>query len=442
MKKITWLLPLVSITLFVEAQKKNDRKTLSNLQQHVTYLCSDKLEGRKSGAPGEQLAAAYISTQLEQMAISPKGDNGFLQTFTIREGREPADNCAMTLNHEKLTTGQQFIPLPFSAGKTAKGEVLPNVNEPDNIWLINISELEPDNHKSKLEQYLQQTQIAAKSGATAVIFFNGKESPAEVLGWQEKSMPVTSIPAIWVSNDISKKLSADEADAFLIDLRIAFIPVKITGTNVIGYIDNNASKTVIIGAHYDHLGVGEGHTIYHGADDNASGTAALLELARMLKSAKLKNHNFVIIAFSGKEQGLAGSGYFTTHSEGIDLSQVNYMINMDIIGDLDTSRGLQIGGVGSSPGWSGIIGSVAAKQPKLVYDASSTSTSDHASFYKKNIPVLYFCTNTNKSIPAADDNADKINYDGTLTVIKLVYDIITKTDNMEKLAFDNTPARK
>nr|WP_246496353.1 M20/M25/M40 family metallo-hydrolase [Chitinophaga varians] len=225
-------------------------------------------------------------------------------------------------------------------------------------------------------------------------------------------------------------------------MKIAFKKVKVTGTNVIGFIDNQAAKTVIIGAHYDHLGKGANNTIYHGADDNASGTAALLELARMLKSARIKNHNFVIIAFSGKEEGLAGSSWFTAHSEGIDLMSVNYMINMDIIGDLDASRGVQIGGINSSAGWPGIIGSVATKETRVVYDSSGNATSDHVSFYKKNIPVLYFYTNAHKGIPETDDNPDKINYDGTLTVIKLVYDIINKTDNMEKLAFNAGTARK
>ncbi|MBC9911095.1 M28 family peptidase [Chitinophaga varians] len=441
MKKITWLLPLVCTTLFVDAQKKNDRKTLSNLQTHVTYLCSDKLEGRQTGAPGEQLAAAYLSSQLEQIGISPRGDNGFLQTFTIREGREP-DNCTLNLNHDKLASGKQFIALPFSASKSAKGEVLPAVNEPDNIWLINITEIEADPHKSKLEQYLQQTQIAAKSGASAVIFYNGKETPAEVNAWHKQTMAPAGIPAVWVSSDISKILGNDDANAFQIDMKIAFKKVKVTGTNVIGFIDNQAAKTVIIGAHYDHLGKGANNTIYHGADDNASGTAALLELARMLKSARIKNHNFVIIAFSGKEEGLAGSSWFTAHSEGIDLMSVNYMINMDIIGDLDASRGVQIGGINSSAGWPGIIGSVATKETRVVYDSSGNATSDHVSFYKKNIPVLYFYTNAHKGIPETDDNPDKINYDGTLTVIKLVYDIINKTDNMEKLAFNAGTARK
>ncbi|WP_160712249.1 M28 family peptidase [Chitinophaga solisilvae] len=431
MKTITWLLPLVSITMFVSAQKKSDRKTLSNLQLHINYLSSDKLEGRKSGAPGEQLAAAYISSQLQQLNVAPRGDSGFMQTFTIKEGREAAANCSMKINHELLTAGKQFIPLPFSPDKSAKGEVLPDANEPDNIWLININELEADNKKTSLEQYYQQTQIAAKSGATGVIFYNGKETAADAEQWSATRLPATAIPAVWVNTDISRKLSSEDATTFLIEMQLAFKKVKHTGTNVIGFIDNKAAKTVIIGAHYDHAGTG-----FRGADDNASGIAALLEITRLLKSSSVKNHNFLIVAFSGKEQGLSGSRYFTAHSP-VDLAQVNYMINLDMIGRLDPAKGLQIGGVDTSPGWPGIIGSIAARETKLVYEPGNTGTSDHASFYKKNIPVLYLCTGSHHDTPASDDSADKINYDGALTVVKLVYDIIGKTDNMEKLAFNS-----
>ncbi|HEY9258783.1 MAG TPA: hypothetical protein VIP81_12465, partial [Chitinophaga sp.] len=171
MKKITWLLPLVVVTIYVHAQKKEDRKTIGNLQLHINYLSSDKLEGRSTGAPGEQLAAAYISAQMQQIGLTPMGDNSFLQTFTVKETREPAAACHMTINEDKLLAGKQFLPLPFSAEKPAKGEAMPSVNEPDNIWLINVAEMDSDSHKSMLELYQQQTQIAEKSGASGVVFY-------------------------------------------------------------------------------------------------------------------------------------------------------------------------------------------------------------------------------------------------------------------------------
>lgn len=423
MKKITWLLPLVFVTIYVHAQRKEDRKTIGNLQLHIGYLNSDKLAGRSTGAPGEQLAAAYIAKQLQQSGLTPMGEDGFLQTFTVKETREPAASCHMILNEDKLQAGKQFLPLPFSAEKPVKGDVIPNVNEPDNIWLINVAEMDTDNHKSMLEQYLQQTRIAEKSGASGVVFYNGKESIAEVNLWLEQHPTPAGIPAVWVSNDISKKLNAEDAGTFTINLQVSFKAIKRSGTNVIGYIDNKAPRTIIIGAHYDY----PGWETTAKAEDNASGTAALLEVARLLAASRLHNNNYIIIAFSGKEQGLSGSKYFAAHST-VNLSQVNYMINMDGIGQLDPGASLQIGGTGTSPGWSAILQQATTKELPLAYDSTGIGNSDHASFYKKNIPVLYFSTSNTSS-------SDKINYNGTLNVLKLVYNIIDKTNDKDKLAF-------
>lgn len=425
MKKTTWLLPLVVVTTCIYAQKKEDRKTLGNLQAHISYLSSDKLEGRSTGAPGERLAATYLSEQMQKMGLNPMGEDGFLQAFTVKETREPSADCQMTIGGNKLETGKQFVPLPFSAGKTARGEAIPGVNEPDNIWLINAAELDTDSRKSMAEQYLQQTQIAEKAGATGVVFYNGKETAAEVLKWLDQRPKATGIPAVWVDAGVSKKLNADDADGFPIQMQIGFKNIQRNGTNVIGYINNKAPRTIVIGAHYDY----RGWDATDKTEDNASGTAAMLEIARLLKNSRLHNNNYIIIAFSGKEQGLSGSSYFASHSK-VDLSQVNYMINMDGIGTLSPGTALQIGGTGTSPGWSAIIQQAATKELPLVYDSSGISNSDHASFYKKNIPVLYFCKNT----PAA---ADKVNYDGTLHVLKLVYNIIDQTNNKDKLAFSS-----
>nr|WP_240155075.1 M20/M25/M40 family metallo-hydrolase [Chitinophaga sp. Cy-1792] len=224
-------------------------------------------------------------------------------------------------------------------------------------------------------------------------------------------------------------------------MHIALQPVKQSGVNVIGYIDNNAARTVIIGAHYDHLGFGEdlqedSKVLYNGANDNASGIAALLEIARQVKASKLHNSNYLFVAFSGNEQECSGSRYLAANSP-INLGQVNYMINLDMVGKLDPSNGLQIGGVGTSPSWAALLQG-SAKETKIVYDPSGIGPSDHTSFYRKNIPVLFFFTGR-EDYHKSGDSADKINYEGTLTVMKVVYDLIDKTDGKDKLAFSNTP---
>ncbi|MFY0252921.1 M28 family peptidase [Chitinophaga sp. 30R24] len=424
MKKITWLLPFFIIPMHSHAQRKEDRKTIGNLQLHIDYLNSDTLQAHNTGAPGEQLATAYLSAQMQQLGLTPKGDNGFLQPFTVKETREPAASSHMSLNDEALVVGKQFIPLPFSASKAAKGEATPGVNEPDNIWFINVAEMDTSNPQTMLEQYLYQTQAAEKAGATGVIFFNGQETTAQVTKWITQHTAATSIPAVWVSNDISKKLEADDAATFHINLEIAFHLTKRTGTNVIGYINNQAPKTIIIGAHYNYP---EQETNAK-PENNAGSIAALLELARLLSGSRLHNHNYLVIAFSGKEQGQYGSSWYATHST-INLSEVNYMINLDGIGQLPPGQPLQIGGDSTSSGWTDILHQTASKDLPVIYDSSHTSTADHTAFYQKNIPVLYFNTLTNKN--------NSINYEETLRMLKLVYNVIDKTNNKDKLAFSH-----
>jgi Zn-dependent M28 family amino/carboxypeptidase len=205
---------------------------------------------------------------------------------------------------------------------------------------------------------------------------------------------------------------------------------------VIGYIDKGASTTVILGAHFDHLGYGEDgnsmlrtkeHLIHNGADDNASGTAALIELGRLLKNSKLDRNNYLFIAFSGEELGLFGSKYFVENPT-VSLNNINYMINMDMVGRLnDSTRVLTIGGYGTSPEWSSLI-NTKNKKPSFVIkvDSSGTGPSDHTSFYRKDIPVLFFFTGLHADYHKPTDDFDKINYKGELEVVNYIYSIIEK----------------
>ncbi|UCJ06808.1 M28 family peptidase [Chitinophaga pendula] len=445
MKKSTWLLPLLLATVTVQAQKKADRKALNNLQSHINYLAADNLEGRRTGTAGEQLAAAYIAAQMKQAGLQPKGDDGYLQTFLVREGKDIDAATTLDINHKQYTPGTHFIPLPFSAAKRVKGEIIPNVNEPENIWLIDVADFIGSNpHAKPLERYQQQVKEAVKDQATGVIFFNGKETPSEVRQWLNENTTPLSIPAIWTNDELGKLLGAEDANSFVVNMEVALKPTKRTGTNVIGYIDNGADKTIIIGAHYDHLGYGEDHNslapndkaIHNGADDNASGTAALLELARMIKGSKLRNNNYLFTAFSGEELGLFGSKFLTEHSP-IDLKQANFMINMDMVGRLDATKGLQIGGIGTSPTWSTLL-QVAPKNLKITYDSSGTGPSDHTSFYRKEVPVLFFFTGSHADYHKPTDDADKINYEGELSIIRFIYDLIAQANDQPKLAFTKT----
>nr|WP_244267753.1 M28 family peptidase [Nonlabens ulvanivorans] len=217
----------------------------------------------------------------------------------------------------------------------------------------------------------------------------------------------------------------------------------LTGTNVLGYIDNGAAQTVVIGAHYDHLGMGgegslhrEGEAIHNGADDNASGVAIMLDLAYELKTSDKKGNNYLFMAFSGEEMGLLGSNYFTKNST-IALDSITYMINMDMVGRLNEENTLAVYGTGTSPRWNQIINAVN-KDFTLALNESGVGPSDHTSFYLNDIPVLHFFTGQHEDYHKPGDDADKLNYDGMQKISDYILRITAEFDNAGKLAFRKT----
>ena len=217
----------------------------------------------------------------------------------------------------------------------------------------------------------------------------------------------------------------------------------VTGRNVVGFIDNKSDNTIVIGAHFDHLGMGgQGSlhrgdsAIHNGADDNASGTAALVALAKILKFEK-HNSNFLFIAFSGEENGLWGSNYFVKNPT-IELENVNYMINMDMVGRLNEEKTLAINGVGTSPSFVPALDIANADSLKLVTSESGVGPSDHTSFYLQDLPVLHLFTGQHEDYHKPSDDAELINYDGLLLVVKYIDRLVDQLDQEPKLAFTKT----
>jgi hypothetical protein len=209
---------------------------------------------------------------------------------------------------------------------------------------------------------------------------------------------------------------------------------------VIGFLNFNAPNTIVIGAHYDHLGYGEdGNSldgkgqIHNGADDNASGTAALMELARILYNTKSRGNNYLFIAFSGEELGLLGSKYWLEHPTA--HLNINYMINMDMVGRYEADRKLTIGGYGTSPTWGEVFSTTTDDNLVVKLDSTGSGPSDHSAFYHDSIPVLFFFTNTEPDYHKATDDADKINYKGETEIINYIVKIINATNDKGRLGF-------
>ena len=217
----------------------------------------------------------------------------------------------------------------------------------------------------------------------------------------------------------------------------------LVGRNVIGYLDNKAESTLVIGAHFDHLGMGgqgslyrEGDAIHNGADDNASGVAMIMQLAGRLKDGP-KENNYLFIAFSGEEMGLLGSNYFVKNST-IPLEKINYMINLDMVGRLNEEETLAVHGVGTSPLFKQTLFANNDQELTIKEFESGVGPSDYTSFYINDIPVLAFFTGQHEDYHKPSDDFDKLNYEGMERISNYIMNIINDLDNDGRLAFRKT----
>jgi aminopeptidase YwaD len=431
---------------------KTDTQTTANLKSHIQYLADDKLEGRRTGTRGEGLAMDYISNQFKEIGLMPKGTETYFQSFPVHDGKQIDAATVFVINGNKLEAGKDFFPFPFSANQNIEASPSVALQEVGMPWFLDLTSLLEENNSNPhfdLPDYIYTNFKSFKEkGATALILYNTSSTDDKLVFNSKDKTENFPIPIIYVSKETAKRYFSDKPASLNIKLTTSISEKIRTGHNVIGYIDNKAATTVILGAHYDHLGYGEdGNSrstskepaIHNGADDNASGTAALIEMARELKSSKATNNNYLFIAFSGEELGLFGSKYFTEHPT-IDIKTANYMINMDMVGRLnDSTKVLTIGGYGTSPTWSQVLPGPSDKQLlTLKYDSSGTGPSDHSSFYRKDIPVLFYFTGLHSDYHKPSDDADKINYTGEQIIFYQMLGLVERLNDKGKLAFLKT----
>ncbi len=284
-------------------------------------------------------------------------------------------------------------------------------------------------------EYLAADKLAGRETGTA-----GEEAAAKYLAKRFKKIGLEPKGTAGYFQEFSVKPRYNPHARVPVDTSKA-----ITGRNVIGYIDNGAPTTVIIGAHFDHLGYGGEGSLYegkepeihNGADDNASGVTVLLQLANDLQG-KYAHNNYLFIAFSGEEKGLWGSNWFSKNPT-IDLATVNYMINMDMVGRLSAGKDLAIYGSGTSPAWDPLLAEIGKEKGfKLKFHPSGIGPSDHTSFYLKDLPVLHFFTGQHEDYHKPTDDFDKINYAGMQEVQGFIEEVIARTDNKGKIEFTKT----
>jgi aminopeptidase YwaD len=434
----------------VRAQKlnKNDKVIVANLTTHILYLADPKLEGRRMGTPGDKAASDYIISELSKAGLRPKGDNnGWTQDFTIDQGRAISDDTWFSINDHPLVRFKEYFPLDFSATGQVSGSPAIALQESGVPWFLDLKELlevSPGHLRPDLAAVIRTRAAAcAKKGATALILYNSSRLPDHLVFDPRDKPEAAVIPIIYITTAAKRKYLKDESASVDIRIKVGWTEILRTGHNVVAWLDNGAASTVIIGAHYDGLGHAEDSL---GVDDNASGVAGMIELARLLAASKLRNNNYLFIAFSGSELASAGSAWFVQHPE-TDLKKVNYMINMDMIGRLnDTTHTLTVAGFGTSPAWAPVCNAIRDKKyisPRNINTPSinaGRTAGDQFAFYRASIPVLTFTTGIQADDHRPGDDAGKINYPGELQVLKFIYSVIEGANARGQIIFTPTPA--
>jgi len=286
-------------------------------------------------------------------------------------------------------------------------------------------------------EYLSSDQLEGRFAGT-----KGEKAAAQYIAKRFKDLKLTSLSNNYLQN-FSFKQPNNPHDELEFDKRGKN---QINSINVIGYLNNNKENTIIIGAHYDHIGYGgiysldtdrmEKNKIHNGADDNASGVALLLNLAERLIKENNSNNNYLFIAFSAEELGLIGSKYFVENPL-IDLKNANYMINLDMVGRLNKDKELSVFGAGTSPVFKQVINSTNNNFSLKIID-DGIGPSDHTSFYNKGIPVLFFNSGSHQDYHKSSDDFELINFDGMIEISNYVFDIIHELNNFGKLNFRET----
>ena len=294
-----------------EAQhvKRADKLLIKNLEKHINFLAIDSLEGRQAGSIGALKAVNYIIGEYEKTGLMSMGDQGYIQSFPIDEGKKLGVNAYLSINNQKLKEVADFFPLSNSASSVFKSQAAIVLNEAKQVWFNDVNEVLDENKTNPqfdLVEWVSKRVIEVKDkGATALFLYNSGTIVDNIHFNKYDTNKALSLPVIYLTKEGFAKHFKDETATYEVDADIQFEHLTFTTHNVVAYINNKATNTVILGAHLDNLGYNE--------DENVSGTVALIELTKSLSKKSLNRNNYLIIHFSGQALDFLGSKYWLAH---------------------------------------------------------------------------------------------------------------------------------
>lgn len=493
MKKTVILLVLLVSTFYSQNKIHTAEITGDEIKANVTFLASDAMKGRFSGSPEEMKAAEYIKSEFEKFGLKPAFDGKWFQEFPFIEKVEMTKKNTLQLNtsgkKKQLKAGKEFVTLGFSGNSKVSGEVVfvgygisaPKLNYDDyegidvkgKIVIIMKNHPEHDSSKSEFDKFItlrNKANTAKDKGAAGIIVVNGfapKNDDEISLPKYDGAPAMKDFPVVQLKRDVvdeilksaglnygelqtkidsNKKPNSLLLTNLKVELSTEIKEIEKKAHNVGGLLEGTdpslKNEFIVIGAHYDHLGIDQlkessmdksaKSQVHNGADDNASGTAGVLEVAE--KFASVKNglkRSILFLAFSGEELGILGSTYYTNNPS-VDIKNIIAMLNMDMIGRLNAESNLTIIGSGTSSIWKELLNKKNNYGFKLAMSDGGSGGSDHQAFSNKNIPVLFFFTGTHTDYHKPSDDADKINSEGEAKVVNFVFDIAAEIQKSEK----------
>jgi hypothetical protein len=460
-------------------------------RDHLEYLASPDMVGRGNGSDELEAAAEYLATQFRLLGLEPAGENGtYFQGFEATTGTTLGQDGTLQLGDDTLEAMVDFAPVRFSRSGAVSGEVAfvgYGITAPEMHWddyagidvegkIVVAFRHEPQENdadspfngteSTSHAAFINKAINARQHGAAAILFImdpddhqpdeqelltTAEGTPTENSGLVAAYVRMEPVLAYFeqfghdleaVGQQIDGELAprSFELPGSAASLSATVDRVRSPLRNVVAALEGSdpalRNEWVIVGAHYDHLGLngefsldanGDGQ-IHHGADDNASGTSGILELARVAAANRASfGRSILFMGFSGEEIGLLGSNHFV-NAPTIDLESTAAMINLDMIGRLRDDR-VYASGVGTGSGFPEALEELNDTSLTLDYSDSGMGASDHMSFNLKQVPVLFFFSGLHGDYHKPSDTADKIDTDGAMQVLRLTYRMMERLSN-------------
>lgn len=489
---------VILVAIIASCGKKfNPEITVEEIRNNIEYLASDSLKGRKSGEAGDLLAAGFIRSKFENAGLELMFENGF-QKFGLVTSAELGACNSLLIGDKVFEVDKDFLPYSFSSNTkveanvvfagyglqvdmdTLKWDDFENVDVTGKWVLVLQGDPDMDNIQSPFVQFSTERSkalnVSDKNAAGLILVAGPSFSEEDQLSslFFDKNSSRYSIPVLQVTREIANLLVAGTGESIEsletkildnkstlsveTDVKLSVtIDVELKETesqNVVAMIPGTdavlKNEYLVLGAHYDHLGMGgpgsgsravDTVAVHNGADDNASGVSAVIELAEKIATAKNNKRSIIFAAFGAEEMGLVGSKAFTSNPP-VETENMVAMFNFDMIGRLDTTtNGLSIGGTKTAVETEDILTDLN-QGFQLAFSGEGVGPSDHASFYLQNIPVFFISTGAHSDYHTPLDDAELINYEGAKEITDYSFALLTEIANRDSvLTFQEAGAK-